>query len=183
MSPRRTSKEAGWVNPSKLTKGPNGRALCRECGTEVPKGRRTFCSDQCVDEWKVKTDPGHVSALVLKRDNGICALCGRDTMEALRSHDASRTDWRAMGYDAYQGAAYRWKRKRAEIMRESGWHADHIVPVCEGAGVSDSTWDSLALTETAIDKVKSAMAWLGTLREAKRLYEIGEGKRATRWGG
>lgn len=98
----------GWVNPKELKRGPGGRPLCRECGTEVPKGRRSFCSKECVDRWRVRTDPGYARLLVFRRDKGICAQCGTDTMEGL-------------------------KRPRA---RGTGhlWQADHIVPVVEGGG-------------------------------------------------
>jgi len=40
----------GWVNERTHPRGPNGRGLCRWCGTEVPKGRRTFCGQECVDQ-------------------------------------------------------------------------------------------------------------------------------------
>lgn len=108
MSTRRRSRGAGWVNPQSLAIGPNGRRLCRRCQQEVPAGRITFCSMDCVHEWKVRTDPYYVRQEVFKRDQGVCAACGVDTMEGQR-------------------------RKRA---RGSGhlWQADHIVPVVEGGG-------------------------------------------------
>lgn len=74
--------KGGYVNPSKLPKGPNGRALCRQCQTEVPKGRRTFCSQPCIDLWMVRTGSG-MEKFIKKRDKGICALCGLDC-EALK---------------------------------------------------------------------------------------------------
>lgn len=74
--------KGGYVNPSKLPKGPNGRALCRQCQTEVPVGRRTFCSQPCIDLWMVRTGSGMVK-FIKKRDKGICALCGLDC-EALK---------------------------------------------------------------------------------------------------
>ena len=71
---------AGWVMPSRLERGPNGKALCRECGQEVPPGRRrTFCSQVCVDTWRTQTDPGYCRTLVWRRDTGVCAICAFDT--------------------------------------------------------------------------------------------------------
>jgi hypothetical protein len=58
-------------------RGPNGRLLCRMCGVEVPKGRRTWCSQECIVEgmiWK-----GYSSVIrdkVWERDKGICQDCG-----------------------------------------------------------------------------------------------------------
>lgn len=66
--------------PRRPGRGPNGRAFCRWCGTEVPKGRQTWCSDQCVTDYRVRSDPGFARAQVLKRDRGVCAECGLDTV-------------------------------------------------------------------------------------------------------
>jgi len=118
----------GRVDPSSLPKGPNGRNLCRWCSLEVPKGRFTFCSAWCVEEWKLRTDPGYVREKVLERDRGICQACGTDTIAAL--HHLKRM----------RGAA------RARVWAEWGlrpgarcslWDADHIVPVAEGGGECD----------------------------------------------
>lgn len=106
MSTNRVSKKAGWVNRRRLPKGPNGRCLCRYCSTEVPKGRRTFCSPECVHEWRIRTDPGYVRELVLARDKGICIRCGRDAR----------------------------RLKRPGYARRSGWEAHHKVAVVEGGG-------------------------------------------------
>lgn len=80
MSTRRAAK-GGWVDGDPdLPRGPNGRVLCRRCATEVPPGRRrTFCSQQCVDEHIVRTSPSRARRLVALRDRGVCALCGLDT--------------------------------------------------------------------------------------------------------
>jgi hypothetical protein len=70
----------GWADRESLPKGPNGRNLCRWCNLEVPKGRLTFCSDWCVEEWRLRTDPGYLREKVLQRDRGICARCGVDCL-------------------------------------------------------------------------------------------------------
>lgn len=84
MEPKKPPRhlKGGYVNPSKLPKGPNGRALCRQCQTEVPKNRRTFCSQPCIDLWMVRTGSG-MEKFIKKRDKGICAICGLDC-EALK---------------------------------------------------------------------------------------------------
>jgi 5-methylcytosine-specific restriction enzyme A len=116
VSTRRT-QPGGWV--------PRKRGPCRRCGCEIPKGRRfTFCSDACVHEWKLRTNPAYLREQVEKRDRGVCAQCGLDT-EALRK-DKRKLDWKA--------------RKQFEKdwgLRRHLWDADHIVPVAEGGGECD----------------------------------------------
>ena len=65
-----------------LNLGPNGRILCRWCNLETPTGRVTFCSDWCVHEWRLRSDPGYLREQVLKRDRGVCAICRIDTRAA-----------------------------------------------------------------------------------------------------
>lgn len=117
----------GWADRTSLTKGPGGRSLCRWCSLEVPAGRFTFCSDFCVEEWKLRTNPGHIRERVFARDNGVCDLCHVDC----------------------QAALLHWKRTRGAAKlklqthwgigsnRKSLWDADHIVPVAEGGGECD----------------------------------------------
>jgi len=119
----------GWADRNQLPKGPNGRNLCRWCNLEVPPGRRvTFCSDWCVEEWRLRTDPGYLRHKVFERDKGVCAVCQTDCEAAWlalkRSRGAARVrlqlDWGLKGRS-----------------RKSLWDADHIVPVVEGGGECD----------------------------------------------
>ena len=125
----RIRPDAGWVYSSK-ERGPNGRGICRQCGVEVPAGRRTFCSGDCVHRFKLQSNPGYLRHEVWKRDRGVCADCGLDT-DALRKEvattrwnrrDATRETLKGLGFKGY---AY-----------SSGdfWAADHITPVVEGGG-------------------------------------------------
>lgn len=109
-----------------LAKGPNGRSLCRWCNLEVPDGRLTFCSHWCVQEWKLRSDPGHLRECVLNRDHGVCAVCGVDCIVELRRLRKLRGAARAR-------AKASWRMGP----RKSLWDADHIVPVAEGGGECD----------------------------------------------
>ena len=115
MSKLRT-QAGGWVA---RRKGP-----CRRCGAEVPNGRFTFCSDNCVHEWKLRTDPSYLRAQVFLRDQGVCALCGVDT-------EALRKDKRKLDYAARRQFEKDWGGRR------NLWDADHVVPVVEGGGECD----------------------------------------------
>jgi 5-methylcytosine-specific restriction protein A len=118
----------GWADRALLPKGRNGRALCRWCNLEVPPRRSTFCSDWCVHEWKLRSDPGYLRDQVFQRDQGICAICKVDTRAAYFELKRSRGTHR-------ERLLARWGLKR--INRKSLWDADHIVPVAEGGGECD----------------------------------------------
>jgi 5-methylcytosine-specific restriction enzyme A len=126
-STRRTI-EGGRADSDSLPRGPNGRALCRWCKIEVPQGRRTFCSDWCVHEWRLRSDPGYVREQILARDKGVCAMCGID---CVREWNRIR---RARGR-ARELALREWGVRLRQ--RSSLWDADHIVPVAEGGGECD----------------------------------------------
>lgn len=106
---------AGFCNPSELPKGPNGRALCRWCKTEVPPGKRTFCSQGCIDEHRIRTQPAFAKARVYERDHGVCALCGLDTAASIKGPSVRFSRWPSATANSF-------------------WDLDHIVPVVEGGG-------------------------------------------------
>jgi len=118
----------GRVNRADLPMGESGRALCRWCALEVPAPRRTFCSEWCVHEWKLRTDPGYLRERVFLRDQGVCTVCRTDTHESWLRLKRARGE------------------RRTEMLRKWGltkmnrrtlWDADHIVPVVEGGGECD----------------------------------------------
>jgi 5-methylcytosine-specific restriction enzyme A len=127
LIPART-KRGGRASASEVERGESGRPLCRWCGVETPPGRRTFCSDACVHEWKLRTDPGYLREKVLHRDAGVCAKCGIDTVSL-------RRDMRRLDFAARRKLLKDWGL--TERSRKSLWDADHIVPVAEGGGQCD----------------------------------------------
>ncbi len=76
--PPRTRK-GGWVNPKTLPKNEDGRPQCRWCSGSVMPPRRTFCSDACVHEHRIRTNTKYMRQCVYRRDHGICAECKQDT--------------------------------------------------------------------------------------------------------
>ncbi len=116
----------GWADRGSLPQGENGRPLCRWCSLEVPAGRFTFCSNWCVEEWKLRTNPGHLRERVFQRDRGICALCGLDCVAEYnrirRIRGLRRTE--AIAEWAIRG-------------RKTLWDADHVLPVMQGGGECD----------------------------------------------
>jgi 5-methylcytosine-specific restriction protein A len=118
----------GFVNRTLLEIGPNGRALCRWCQLEVPPRRKTFCSDWCVHEWRLRTDPGYLRDQVFARDRGLCALCRVDTVAAYLELKRARGTHRLKLLE-------RWSLKK--LNRKTLWDADHILAVVEGGGECD----------------------------------------------
>ena len=125
MSTNRT-KPGGWIRRTPQ-RGPNGRGICRWCGVEVPKGRRTFCGDSCVHEWRLRTDPGYLREQVRTRDRGICAICGLDAIKFY------------LRFQRLPAGKKMELRRRLDMHpgRRSFWDADHIQPVAEGGGECD----------------------------------------------
>lgn len=142
---RRVPSSAGFCEPSKLPKGPNGRALCRQCSTEVKPPKITFCSKGCVEAWKLRNDVGLQRRAVFKRDGGLCRACRLD-VKALEERVAklvSRLRDVAWDYEkkGRRVAAYRRLDLVGQIVARMGfradrsfWEMDHIRPVVMGGG-------------------------------------------------
>jgi 5-methylcytosine-specific restriction enzyme A len=138
--------------------GANGRGLCRWCGVEVSGRRRTFCSDPCVHEWRLRSSTSYLRDCVLERDRGVCAECGIDTLKLRRA--VMRLPFAA-----------RMKRIRELIDagnftkgRKSWWEADHIIPVVEGG---DSSLDNIRTLCIACHRAETAA--LRKRRAARRM--------------
>jgi 5-methylcytosine-specific restriction protein A len=121
------SMPGGWADKATLEKGAAGRNLCRWCNLEVPPGRLTFCSEFCVEEWRLRSNPAYLRQRVFERDKGVCSVCGIDCQAALLHMKRARGTARLK----LQGE---WG---VGGNRKSFWDADHIVPVVEGGGECD----------------------------------------------
>lgn len=70
MEPK-TIKDHG-VPRQKHGRGPNGRRFCRWCHEEVPKGRSSYCNDECMSHCVF-----NVSKMrAMQRDGLKCQACG-----------------------------------------------------------------------------------------------------------
>ena len=120
----------GRLPPHLLPRGPNGLPLCRWCDLEIlAKRRRTFCSEFCVHQWRLRTDPGYLRDQVFARDRGICQSCQADTLAIYAALRRARGSARVAGLSLYG--------MKSITSRRSLWDADHIVPVAEGGGQCD----------------------------------------------
>ncbi len=113
-------------------RAPNGRPLCRWCHAEVPKGRQSWCSQQCVDAYLARKGWQHLYSRVKKRDHGLCAICGVDTEKQIRI-----CRWALVWTKRFDCYSWEWYR---DLQLQLGmaphlsrqWQADHIVPRSKG---------------------------------------------------
>jgi len=108
-----------WGKPER---NAAGEPICRWCRGLVQPPRRTFCSDACVHEWKIRSSPWYVRQQIKKRDKGICQLCGFNVVKAHREWTRSKP------------TAGNREARRAWRLARPRWEADHIVPVADGGG-------------------------------------------------
>ncbi len=129
--PPRVLEEAGRLRRREgLPAGPNGLPLCRWCQLEIlAKRRRTFCSEYCVHQWRLRSDPGYLRDQVFARDGGVCAVCAADTVAIYNALKQARGPARVAGLSLYG--------MKTISSRRSLWDADHIRPVAEGGGQCD----------------------------------------------
>jgi 5-methylcytosine-specific restriction protein A len=110
-------------------KGPHGNRQCRWCQKEVFPPRRTFCSEDCTNEWKLRSDVAFLRSQLFMRDKGICAHCQRDTLKLRREMwELSAEDrvkcGKMLGFSEYHS-------KKLML-----WEADHVLPVSQGGGLT-----------------------------------------------
>lgn len=114
--------------------GPNGRRLCRWCHQEVSEGRRTWCSEACIQQYLIRCSSDTVRRKVLERDHGICAFCQMDAEKLHRVIRLARQHERDLWGTWFKWRSILDKLGRFNCFGESYWQPDHIVPVSEGGG-------------------------------------------------
>ena len=132
------------------------KGTCTWCGEPVPRGRRTWCSQACIDHFRECWDPEYIRRRAYKRDRGVCCLCGHDTKYWLRYRGrmksgygyrddllsghrdqkypyAERVNRRSRkNHRRFQRYRAAWHKTLVHLMH---WEADHIVPVIRGGAM------------------------------------------------
>lgn len=119
----------------------SGNRLCRFCKTEVLPPRRTFCSELCVHEWKIRSNNKYMRACLYERDLGICHLCSLDTRyQKIELENLIRSARLKYGTELLKDKELSSRLLEYKLtLKESFksiWHADHIKPVSQGGGES-----------------------------------------------
>lgn len=106
---------------------PNPRTpkgFCVWCGAKCEGRRRSWCSDKCVDEYRIANFAGAAQKAAWERDEGKCASCG-STPESRRQWRARRNQWKRYPPPEYEaGTLVTWIENV-----DPGWNADHIIPL------------------------------------------------------
>jgi len=108
---------------------------CRYCEKDVKPPRRTFCSNVCVHEWRIRSDIKYMREKIYERDLGICALCKIDTRYTKIEIENISRDVRNGKKEAVLDGFLTSLRITKKESVKSLWHADHIIPVKDGGGL------------------------------------------------
>lgn len=127
-----TTRRTAGVYSRARPLGPNGERICYQCGGPLPKGRTYNCSPECSEKWQMRTSPSWMRHHVFKRDKGICALCGLDTIALADALDWCLGHLESADFNALRFAIGVGSRYGGDL-----WDADHILPVIEGGGECD----------------------------------------------
>ncbi|MEM4267245.1 MAG: HNH endonuclease signature motif containing protein [Candidatus Woesearchaeota archaeon] len=65
----------------------DGNKLCRNCSSTVPKKRRVYCSDHCMNAYVKNNYWFFVRRDVLRRDKFRCSICGERKSKSLLDVD------------------------------------------------------------------------------------------------
>lgn len=95
---------------------------------------RRWCSERCrkqaLHEFSLANDPVYQRRAVWKRDRGMCAACGRDTLKLRHRLQVATEDEKVLLYHELIHEGY----DRYRLDRFILWEVDHIMPVVEGGG-------------------------------------------------
>lgn len=115
-----------------------GQVICScGCGRVPQPPRKTWFSQECVQAWQLKNDPGEIRRAVWKRDHGICAKCACNCVEAF-----ARVQRRAREIRRSLACSTEHVKAQLELeglggwtlWRSTGWDCEHSIPVVEGGG-------------------------------------------------
>lgn len=98
-------------------KGPNGKRLCGWCDNQLPKYRRSWCSDACAGKFMRVWSWGALRTYIIGRDR-TCRRCGSDHPGWETTHPYEARDLDGTG-------------KHCRLER-AAWNVDHILPVQDG---------------------------------------------------
>lgn len=122
--------------------------LCRQCEKPLAGRRRAYCSEECRVAWLVPRVWTVAVREVEKRDNGVCAACGRDAVEIVKTFLSIKARAWSNDPDVRKQAEAERRALIAELNAQGFslysytsvpmwgelYQVDHITPVAEGGG-------------------------------------------------
>jgi len=131
MSQSRFRPNTGFINPHSLPTNTDGFRMCRYCDKSIIPPRRTFCSAECVHQYRLRTSTSYLRQCVWERDVGICGICGIDTKQIAEQILSAQPEDKQQLLTTYN------IHNKRKICIYSLWDADHILPVMYGGGECD----------------------------------------------
>lgn len=108
-----------------------GSQGCRWCGGKVIKPRRTFCSDGCIHQFRLRSSATYRRQAAFIQQGPLCQACGVDTREiglALRTDPERARREYGLG---------RSRTSRPRRLQGSVFDLDHTLAVAHGGGGCD----------------------------------------------
>lgn len=124
----RTIKEA----LGKVRRDADGKRLCLLCNQQLPPRKIRWCSQACADQAYLQCSPGKMRAAVRRRDKGVCARCGLDTVKL---RDELRGLCHKYGRDGEAYRAYVFTMWGLWVLRRNLWEMNHKQAVAEGGEI------------------------------------------------
>ncbi len=155
MSFQRTIKSA---SATPMQYDEDGNPLCRWCKSIVKPPKKTFCSKECIHQWKLRTSTSYLRKCVVRRDKGICAICKVNCLAITRGFKRPK---RGETWPAWKARVTALRKKYGiPKHRTTFYDVDHILPVAEGGGamIDDLMANCRTLCLPCHRKVTSAFA-------------------------
>lgn len=116
--------------------GPRITGICTWCKGPVKKPKRYWCSDECVHEYKIRSDSAYARVHVLERDQGVCRGCGIDTVAIYEAFENARKTAVADINARFEALGFSLDLQSYErfVQPRHMWEMDHITAVVEGGG-------------------------------------------------
>ena len=132
--PSRYRTGCGFIDPKTLPINSDGYRCCRYCNGSIKPPKRTFCSPECVHEYRLRTSGSYLRAQVYLRDGGICAICNTDTKVLAKT--ISQLDPLDPAREILLKENNIHSTRKIKLRKCGGglWDADHIVQVVDGGG-------------------------------------------------
>ena len=131
---KRYKANRGFIDPKTLPINDNGYRCCRYCGGSIIPPKRTFCSPNCIHEYRLRSSGSYLREQVYLRDCGICAICGLDTKELSKTLSMMSIDDPARDALLTQNNIHKTRKIKLRKCGGGLWDADHIVQVQDGGG-------------------------------------------------
>jgi hypothetical protein len=153
-----------------IRRDKDGHLLCRWCRKRVPKGRRYWCSRKCVNEYLLLSSRQLMDSKVLKRDRGMCSICGLDCIAVEEALDELRDKCHmallaGQWPDWQKGTLWDFRNSLGLRNRRRCWDADHIKPVCRGGG------------ECGLENYRTLCVWCHRRETARLRKELAKERR------